>query len=58
MAFTDINSAVSRWQVSSSMKTKIIKSLLEMTEIKNYNAETKELNHPRIKRDHKDLQAL
>ena len=29
-----------------------------MTEIKNYNAETKELNHPRIKSDHQDLQAL
>ena len=46
MAFTDLNSAVSRWQVTSSMKTQIIKSLLEMIEIKNYNAETKELNHP------------
>ena len=46
MAFADINSAVNRWQVTSSMKTQIIKSLLEMIEIKNYNAETKELNHP------------
>ena len=29
-----------------------------MTKIKNYNAETKELNHSRIERDHQDLQAL
>ena len=29
-----------------------------MTEIKNYNAEAKELNHPRIERDHQGLQAL
>ena len=29
-----------------------------MTEIKNYNAEIKELNNPRIERDHQDLQAL
>ena len=40
------------------MKTQIIKSLLEMTVLRNYNAETKELNHPRIERDNKDLQAL
>ena len=40
------------------MKTQIIKSLLEMTEIKNYKAETKELNYPRIERHHQDLQAL
>ena len=58
MAFANINSAVNRWQVNSSMKTQIIKSLLKITEIKNYNAETKELNHPRIERDHQDLQAL
>ena len=58
MAFANINSAVNRWQVTSSMKTQIIKSLLKITKIKNYNAETKELNHPRIERDHQDLQAL
>ena len=58
MAFADINSAVNIWQVTGSMKTQIIKSLLEMTEIKNYNAETKELNHPRIERDHQVLPAL
>ena len=58
MAFADINSVVNRRQVTSSMKTQIIKSLLEMTELKNYNAETEELNHPRIERDHEDLQAL
>ena len=29
-----------------------------MTEVKNYNAETKEINHPRIDRDHQDLQTL
>ena len=58
MAFANINSDVNRWQVTSSMKTQIIKSLLKITEIKNYNAETKELNHPRIERDHQDLQAL
>ena len=58
LAFADINSVVNRWQVIISMKTQIIKSLLEMKEIKNYNAETKELNHPRIERDHQDLQAL
>ena len=28
-----------------------------MTEINNYNAETKDLNHPRIERDYQDLQA-
>ena len=48
VVFADINSAVNKWQVTSSMKTRVIKNLLEMTEIKNYNAETKELNHPRI----------
>ena len=58
MAFADINSAINRWQVTSRMKIKIIKSFLEMTKIKNYNAETKELNHSRIERDHQDLQAL
>ena len=58
MVFADINSAVNRWQVTSTMEPQIIKSLLEMTEIKNYNAETKELNHPRIERDYQDLQAL
>ena len=58
MAFANINSAVNRWQVTSSMKTQIIKSRLEMTEIKNYNAETKEINHPRIEKDHQDLQTL
>ena len=58
MAFACVNSAVSRWQVTSSMKTQIIKSRLETTEIKNYNAEMKEINHPRIEKDHQDLQAL
>ena len=29
IAFADINSAVNRWQVTSSMKTQVIKSLLE-----------------------------
>ena len=58
MAFARINSAVNRWQVTSNMKTQIIKSLFEITEIKNYNAETKSLNHPRTERDHQDLQAL
>ena len=58
MAFANINSTVNRWQVTSSMKTRIKKNLLEMTEIKNYNAEIKELNNPRIERDHQDLQAL
>ena len=58
MAFADINSPVNRWQVTSSIKTQTIRSLLEMAEIKNYNAETKELNHARIKKDHQDLQAL
>ena len=58
MAFPYINAAVNRWQVTSSMKTQIIKSRLEMTEIKNYNAETKEINHRRIEKDHQDLQAL
>ena len=29
-----------------------------MTEINNYNTETKELNHPRIARDHQAFQAL
>ena len=58
MAFAYINSAVNRWQVTSSMKTQIIKSRLEMTKIKNYNAETKEINRPRIEKDHQDLQAL
>ena len=33
MAFADINSAVNRWQVTSSMKTQVIKSLLEMAEL-------------------------
>ena len=58
MAFADINSAVNIWQVTGSMKTQIIKSLPEMTDIKNYNGETKELNHPRIERDHQVLLAL
>ena len=58
MVFADINSAVNRWQVTSTIEPQMIKSLLEMTEIKNYNAETKELNHPRIERDYQDLQAL
>ena len=56
MAFADINSAVNRWQVTRSMKTQIIKNFLKMTEIKNYNTETKKLNHPRLERDHQDLQ--
>ena len=33
-------------------------TFLGMTEVKNYNAETKEINHSRIERDHQDLQAL
>ena len=33
-------------------------AFLGMTEVKNYNAETKEINHSRIERDHQDLQAL
>ena len=33
------------------MKTQITKSFLEITEIENYNAETKELNHPRIEKE-------
>ena len=40
------------------MKTQMIKNLLETTEIKNYNAERKELNHPRLERDNQDFQAL
>ena len=56
MAFADINSVVNRWQVTSSMKTQVKSQ--EITEIKNSNAETKGLNHPRIDRDHQDLQAL
>ena len=58
MAFPNIILAVNRWQVTNGMKTKIIRSLLEMAEIKNYNAEMKELNHPRIERNHQDMQAL
>ena len=58
IAFADINSDVNRWQVTSSIKTQIKKILLVMTEIKNYNVERKELNHPTIERDHQGLQAL
>lgn len=50
MEFADINLAVSRWQVTSSMKTQIINSVLEITEIKNYKTETKEFNQTRIER--------
>ena len=50
MEFADINSAVNRWQVTSSMKTQIINSVLEITEIKNYKTETKEFNQTRIER--------
>ena len=39
MEFADNNLAVSRWQVNCSTKTQIINSLLEMTEIKNFNTE-------------------
>ena len=53
MAFADINLAVDRWQVTTSIKTRIMKNDFEMTGIKNYKAETKALNHPRIE----DLQA-
>ena len=50
MEFADINSAVNRWQVTNSMKTQIINSVLEITEIKNYKTETKEFNQTRIER--------
>ena len=53
MAFADINLAVDRWQVTTSIKTRIMKGDFEMTGIKNYKAETKALNHQRIE----DLQA-
>ena len=58
MAFADINSAVNRWQITSSMKTQIIIKASWDSRINNYNAETKELNHPRIEWDHLDLKAL
>ena len=58
MEFADINSAVNRWQVTSSMKTQIINSVLEITEIKNYKTETKEFNQTRIERGLRDYQTL
>ena len=58
MEFADINSAVNRWQVTTSMKTQIINSVLEITEIKNYKTETKEFNQTRIERGLRDYQTL
>lgn len=52
MAFADTDLAVKRWQVINSMKTQVINSLLEITEIKNYNTETKELNQSTTERNH------
>ena len=52
MAFADTDLAVKRWQVTNSMKTQIINSLLEITEIKNYNTETEELNQSTTERNH------
>ena len=39
IAFPTIILAVNRWQVTNSMKTQIIRRLLEMAELKNYNTE-------------------
>ena len=52
MAFAGTDLAVKRWQVTSSIKTQVINSLLEIAEIKNYNTETKELNQSTIERNH------
>ena len=58
MAYADVSSAVNRWMVTGCMRTQIVNSLLESTDLKKYNADNKELNKPRMERDKADLEQL
>ena len=58
VAFADISTAVNRWIVTGSMRSQIVNSLLEVTDLKSYNSDNKELNKPRMERDNKDVDKI
>ena len=58
MQYADVSSDVNRWIVTSSMKTKLINSLLEYADIKSKADQCKELRQERIEKDAKVLQEL
>ena len=49
--FADVSSAVNRWVVTSATRTQIVNQLLEVADMKNSQAETKDLGAPRMKKD-------
>ena len=58
LPFADIASAVNRWVVTNATRSSIANQLLEIAELKDYHADSKELNEPRVGRDKKDLERL
>ena len=58
MQYADVSSAVNQWIVTSSMKTKLINSLLEYADIKSKADQCKDLRQERIEKDAKLLQEL
>ena len=61
MAFADVNTAVNRWLVTSSMRTEISKKILEvagMSQSEEDNNKSKEVNAKRQEKDAADLISL
>ena len=51
-------SAVNRWVITGLMRSQIVNSLLEITDMKNCDSDNNELNKHQIQRDKKDLENL
>ena len=59
IAFADINSAVNRWLVTSSMRAHIINQILDIADmIPNTDPKNKELKRYRLEKDANDLSSL
>ena len=58
MQFADVSSAVNRWLVTSSMKTKLTNALQEYTGMKQENEQSKELRPALVAKSHEDVTNL
>ena len=59
IAFADINSAVNRWLVTSSMRAQIVNQILDIADMSpNTDPKNKELERYRIEKDANDLSLL
>ena len=58
MKYADVATAVNRWAITNSVKTELVKSLLEMLGMTESSYDHKETQILRRKKDNEDLKSL